>query len=139
MKKQNDNNLMEEGVNEIIQNAMMELRNVIDSNTIVGKPVILPENITVLPISRVNAGFVAGGGEIKCELKKRNNSSYPFTGGSGSGFVIEPVGFITINKGEINYINVDAKTAYKEVLDLTKKVIQKIIDDKEENNDENTL
>lgn len=133
MKK--NENVMEENVNQIIENAMQQLKNVIEVNTVVGKPITLPENITLIPISKINVGFVAGGGEVKCNLKKIKSNAYPFTGGSGSGFTITPVGFVSIKNDEINYLNVDTTPPYKEIFNLTDKIVNKIINDKGDNNE----
>ncbi len=137
MKEKNIASDMEQGVNEIIENAMEKLKNVIETNTIVGKPILLPENITILPISRINAGFVAGGGEIKCELKNRSNLSYPFSGGSGSGFTVTPVGFISICGKEVNYVAIEVKNSCTEIFNITNKIVDKILRDRKEENESN--
>lgn len=131
-----DKNRMEENVNNIIENAMESLKHIVESNVTIGKPLLIDKEITIVPISKVNVGFVAGGGEVKCNLKKIKSDSYPFTGGSGSGFVVNPIGFISINKGEISYVPVDNSMPYNEIFTLTEKIVNKIIAPKKENNNE---
>ena len=134
--KKDKQNTMEENVNDIIKNSMEQLKNIVDANTVVGSPITLPENITVLPISKINVGFVAGGGEMKCNLKKIKGSEYPFTGGSGSGFNVSPVGFLIINNSEVSYINIENTAAFKDIFKLTDKIVSKILNDKKEKDDE---
>ncbi len=136
MKKEKDVNLKEESVNKIIENAFKQLQNVINADVIVGNPINVSESIAILPISKVNAGFVAGGGEIKKELKKCNNFEQPFTGGSGSGFSITPVGCITIVDKIVKYIAIEPKEMYQEVFNITNKIVDKILKDKEENEEQ---
>ena len=131
-----DKNKMEENVNSIIQEAMEGLKHIVEANVTIGKPIFLGEGTTLLPISKVNVGFVAGGGEVKCNLKKIKCDSYPFAGGSGSGFMINPVGFVAINKGDISYFPVDNSMPYNEIFTLTDKIVDKIIKSNKEKEDD---
>ena len=64
---------LEENVNSIIDIAMNRLKEVIDVNTVIGKPINTSNNTTILPVSKVSVGFVAGGGEIIAKAKKPLN------------------------------------------------------------------
>ena len=49
---------------EGIMNTTMEnIREMVDVNTVIGDAVTTPDGSTVIPISKVSFGFVAGGGE----------------------------------------------------------------------------
>jgi sporulation protein YtfJ len=50
-------------IENIMQTAMSEIKEMVDVNTIVGDPVISTDGATIIPITRVSFGFVAGGGE----------------------------------------------------------------------------
>ena len=115
---------------------MEGLKHIVEANVTIGKPIFLGEGTTLLPISKVNVGFVAGGGEVKCNLKKIKCDSYPFAGGSGSGFMINPVGFVAINKGDISYFPVDNSMPYNEIFTLTDKIVDKIIKSNKEKEDD---
>lgn len=129
MKKQEN---LEENVNSIITSAMERLKNIIEVNTVVGSPIVIDENITILPVSRVSVGFVAGGGELSSKSKKQD---YPFAGGSGSGFTIEPIGFLIISD-EIKYITTQNGSPLNEIVKISNKIISKIVNDKKELSDE---
>lgn len=79
-----------EGLMEI---AMNNIRDMIDVNTIIGAPIDINENVTIIPISKVGFGFVAGGSEFNQETieeykkeDKNEEITYrnPFGGGSGA-------------------------------------------------------
>ena len=45
---------------------MESIRDMVDVNTVIGDPVAAGDGSTVIPVSRVCFGFVAGGGEYQC-------------------------------------------------------------------------
>ena len=50
-------------IESIMTTTMENIRDMVDVNTVIGDPVNTPDGSTVIPISRVSFGFVAGGGE----------------------------------------------------------------------------
>ena len=129
----------EESVNTIIKNAMEKLKNLVETNTVVGNPIKF-DNITIVPVSKINVGFVAGGGEVKCNLKKIKSDNYPFAGGSGSGFTITPIGFLVMNGDKIDFIAIDKSSVLKDwakiSTDFLKKILEADIDKSEGDKDE---
>lgn len=113
----------QENVDDIINSSMKNLRDIIDSNTIVGRPIEV-DGVNIIPISKVNVGFVAGGGE---PAKKKS----AFLGGSGSGFNITPIGVLSISKGKTEFIQVDRTDAVAELIKTTTKFVSSVIGEKE--------
>ena len=128
------NQNLEENVNSIINLAMNRLKEIIDVNTIVGKPVDVGNNTTILPVSKVSVGFVAGGGEIVARAKKYPKD--PFAGGSGSGFVVSPLGFLVVDSNGVKYVNCENKTPLDEVIKFSNNIVSKMMTDKKVANDE---
>ena len=126
---------LEENVNNIIDIAMERLREIVDVNTVVGKPIKADENASILPVSKVSVGFVAGGGEIVARAKKCPKD--PFAGGSGSGFVVTPIGFLVIDKQGVKYIECQNKTPLEEIVKFSNNIVNKVINDKKVNNEKN--
>lgn len=128
----------EEQVNDIIKNAMDKLKNLVETNTVVGSAIKLENNKTIIPVSKINVGFVAGGGEVKCNLKKIKSENYPFAGGSGSGFNITPIGFLVVADEKIDFIAIDKSSVLKDWSKITTAFFKKIVDSgrKEGNNEE---
>ena len=98
-------------IQEIMNSAMENLRPLIDANIVIGKT-IEAEGLKVIPLSKVTMGFVSGGGEYYSELKDmRRETEYPFSGGSGGGVSLQPIGFLVIKSGEVEVVKIDSKSA----------------------------
>ena len=67
-------------VNDLLGVSMDKIKQMVDVNTVVGDPITTPEGTTVIPISRVNYGFAAGGSDLP---SKSQPSGGLFAGGSG--------------------------------------------------------
>ena len=55
--------MSEVNIRQLMETAMGSLLEMMDVNTVVGDLVETSDNVSVIPISRVSCGFVAGGGE----------------------------------------------------------------------------
>jgi len=88
----------------LMNTAMNSIKEMIDVNTIIGDPIETSNNIVVIPVSKVNFGFAAGGSEFKGKTIKQNTLKQekeekqerpglrmPFGGGSGAGVSINPL------------------------------------------------
>ena len=50
-------------IDTMMQTTMEQIRSMVDVNTVIGAPVTGAKGSTIIPISKVSFGFVAGGGE----------------------------------------------------------------------------
>ena len=50
-------------ISGVMQTALENIKDMIDVNTVVGEPMVTGSGSTVIPVSKVSFGFVAGGGE----------------------------------------------------------------------------
>ena len=107
-------------ISELLQVSMNHLQDMIDANTIVGKP-IYHEGITIIPVSKVHMGFVSGGSDIK------NIKDTPlFGGGTGGGVSLVPVAFLIVKENEVQLLSVNDETHLVEkIIDLIPKTIDK--------------
>ena len=80
-------------LNDLMRSAMEKVREMVDTNTIVGQPITTPDGVTLIPISKVSLGFGCGGGDYG-KVQPRS-----FGGGSGAGVNIAPVAFLVIKDG----------------------------------------
>ena len=80
-------------LNDLMRSAMEKVREMADTNAIVGQPITTPDGVTLIPISKVSMGFGCGGGDY--------GKAHPrgFGGGSGAGVNIAPVAFLVIKDG----------------------------------------
>ena len=77
-------------IDNMMQTTMESIRGMVDVNTVVGAPVMDQKGTTIIPISKVSFGFVAGGGEYAVEDGKQKpvpTDIFPFAGGTGAGMV----------------------------------------------------
>ena len=58
-------------ISDLLQESMTKLRELADTNSIVGQPIHTPDGVTLIPISRVSLG-VGGGGAIFGKKKDAN-------------------------------------------------------------------
>ena len=88
----------------------------IDVDTIIGNPLIISENVKVIPISRVRMGFLAGGTDVKIKPEKES----PFGGGTGGTIFISPIAFLVCNNDNVSILHLEKETH------LAEKVIDSI-------------
>ena len=64
--------------------SMDNIKDMVDVNTVIGDPVQTQDGSTIIPISRVAFGFVAGGGEYAVSGAQAGAYGMPFAGGAGA-------------------------------------------------------
>ena len=111
-------------IDEVLGTALKNIRSLADVNTVIGKPVTSEDGKTIIPVSKVTIGFVAGGGEYG-ELDKFS-PEHPFAGGSGGAVQLSPIGFLVGGKGEdLRMIDVDSDTNFARVFDVAKTMFER--------------
>ena len=119
MKDSFSNNKIE----EVMSNAMKNLRTLVDVDVVVGKPIENQSGITVLPLTKVTMGFVSGGGEYYSEVKEiKKETEYPFAGGSGAGLSLQPIAFLVIDGKVVEVIKIDQKTMLDKLVEVVPEV-----------------
>jgi sporulation protein YtfJ len=137
---------MEKHAIESIMSATMEsIRDMVDVNTVIGEPVTASDGTTIIPISRVSFGFVAGGGEYEQPGKKPSASQggngngkengqngqngqnsqgaqqqecLPFAGGAGAGVSVSPVGFLVVSSEQVRLLPVQPYAPLDRIIEL---------------------
>lgn len=122
----------------LMNTAMNSIKDMVDVNTIIGNPIETTNNVVVIPVSKVNFGFVAGGSEFNGNTKKNNslisnkegedkkeNVRMPFGGGSGAGVSISPIAFIVIQQSGVKLLPIDHSSALDKLLDFMPDLMQK--------------
>ena len=86
-------------IGELIQESMAKVREMADTNTIVGQPIQTPDGVTLIPISRVSFAFGGGGTSFTFNKKETANSDPNMGAGIGAGVKIDPVAFLIVKDG----------------------------------------
>lgn len=91
----------ESSIKEIINNAMKDVRTILDTDTVVGEQIRLDNGLTVIPISKISMGFASGG----LDLPNRGEGRKNFGGGGGTGVTVSPIGFLTVYpEGKVEFV-----------------------------------
>ncbi len=108
-------------LNDMMDTAMGKIREMVDSNSIIGEPITTPDGVTVIPISRVSFGFGTGGGDYGAA--KTN-----FGGGAGAAVKVDPVAFLIVKDGvtRVMPVAVPAVATVDRVLDLVPEVMDRV-------------
>ena len=73
-----------------------KIREMADANTIIGTPIAVDADTTIIPVSRVTMGFASGGSDVGAKASKEM-----FGGGSGAGVSITPIAFLVVSNGTV--------------------------------------
>ena len=68
-----------------------KIKSMVDSNTIIGNPINMPDGTLILPVSKVSFGFATGGSDFPSKTSKQL-----FGGGGGAGVCISPIAFLVV-------------------------------------------
>ncbi len=78
---------------DFTEKALGSLRTLVDVNSVIGDPITTPDGTVIIPVSKVNFGFAAGGSDLPTEKPD------VFGGGTGGGVTITPLAFLIIRGG----------------------------------------
>lgn len=126
--------LSEHPIEGLMNTAMNSIKDMIDVDTVIGDPIQVSNNTTIIPISKVCFGFAAGGSEFKGETideyskkEKEEEIQYrlPFGGGSGAGVNLNPVAFLVIQSNNVKLLPVNHASCLDKLLDYIPDLIEK--------------
>ena len=107
-----------------LMNVTLEkIRQMVDSNTIIGNPIHSADGTTILPVNKVTFGFASGGSDFASTKAPKDL----FGGGSGAGVSLQPVGFLVIKEGNVRLIQLaDHSSTVDRALNMLPDVVDKI-------------
>ena len=95
---------------QVIDASLQNIKNVLDADTVVGSPITLPGDITIIPVSKISCGFTSGGVDFDSKQGPRREIPH-FGGANGAGVTVTPVTFIVISGNDVRMMNVNGTTA----------------------------
>ena len=110
-------------IESIMTTTMENIRDMIDVNTVIGDAIPTADGCTVIPISRVSFGFVAGGGEYTVPSHGRVDASQPqkdlpFAGGTGAGVTVQPLGFLVTGPDQVRLLPAQPYAPIDRIIEL---------------------
>ena len=61
---------MDNEISAVMTATMSKIKEMVDTNTVVGEPITTPDDITLIPLSRVSFAFASGGSEFPMKENK---------------------------------------------------------------------
>lgn len=118
---------MQHPIDNMMQTTMENIRSMVDVNTVVGSPVAGARDTTIIPISKVSFGFLAGGGEYAVEDSRSRTATtdmLPFAGGTGAGVSVQPVGFLVVGENTVKVLPAQSNGAMERVVELLPQLLE---------------
>lgn len=111
-------------ISELMESTMENVRNILKVDTVVGDPIITPDGITLVPVSKISVGFGGGG----LEFGKKSGERSPYGGGNATGVKIDPIGFLVIKDGSVRMLSIQpaATTTVDRVIEMVPQVIDRV-------------
>ncbi len=105
----------------VMSATMNKIKELVDTNTVIGKPIVTDDGITLIPLSRVSFGFASGGSEFPAKDRKGVGA------GSGAGVKVEPIGFLVIKEGNVRMLNIaPTNNTVDRIIDMAPTVIDRV-------------
>jgi len=108
-------------LSQLMDTTMTKIREMVDTNSIIGQPITTPDGVTVIPISRVSFGFGTGGSDYGKTVDK-------FGGAGGAGVRIDPVAFLIVKDGitRVVPVAVPAVATVDRILELVPEIMDRV-------------
>ncbi len=130
--------MSEHPIEGLMTTAMENIQQMVKVNTIVGDPVETQEGTVIIPISKVNFGFGAGGTDYQPQSnvepskdkqqdqQQSDQNSYNFGGGSGAGVMMDPMGFLIVNNTDVRLLRISEREGLDRLLNLAPDLIEQL-------------
>ena len=113
-----------------METTLQKIRDMVDVDTVIGKPILISADRTVIPFSKVSFGFLSGGSELTdAVLKKKDfddTEELNFIGGGASGVSIKPLGFIVSDENGIHLTSVEFDSPIDRAIESLPRLIEEI-------------
>lgn len=120
-------------ISAMMEASMGKIREMVDSNTVVGEPITTADGVTLIPVSRLSFGFGCGGGDYGKQQDKLG-------AGAAAGVRVEPMAFLVVKDGVTRMLPVGmpAITTVDRIVEMVPQVMDRVegfIDKKREKAD----
>lgn len=111
-------------IESLMGTSMESIRDMVDVNTVVGEPVQTQDGSTIIPISKVSFGFVAGGGEVG--FSQAQMEDMPFAGGAGAGVSVHPMGFLVCSSNGVRLLSASCASPVERIVELIPQALESL-------------
>ena len=115
--------MSETQLNGVMNTKKAKIKEMIDVDTIIGKPIETAGGVTIIPVSKVSFGFASGGSDFQSKKVDKTN----FGGGAGAGVTLTPIGFLVISGDKVKLLQMQpADTTVDHIVNTVPDVIDQI-------------
>ena len=115
--------MSETQLNGVMNTTMAKIKEMIDVDTIIGKPIETAGGVTIIPVSKVSCGYASGGSDFQSKKVDKTN----FGGGAGAGVTLNPIGFLVISGEKVKLLQMQpADTTVDHIVNTVPDVIDQI-------------
>ena len=109
-------------ITSVMNATMGKIKELVDTNTVIGKPITTADGIMLIPLSKVSFGFASGGSEFAAAKDRPGMGA-----GSGAGVKVEPIGFLVIKDGNVRMLNIAPTTnTVDRIIDMAPTVMDRV-------------
>ncbi len=90
-------------INAILETSIAKIKELVNTNTVIGEPITFGSGTTAVPICKVTVGFGSGGADIPTSKPGEH-----FGGGTGAGISVTPIAFLVSSAdGNVRVMQLD--------------------------------
>ena len=114
---------MSQKLPQMLENTMNKVREMVDTNAVVGEPIVTADGVTIIPVSKISVGFGGGGSDFATK-----SQSDAFGGGIGGGVKVTPVAFLIVKDGNVRMVPVaiPANTTADRLVEMIPETLDRI-------------
>ncbi len=98
--------MADNNISNIMDVTMDKVRSLVDSDTIIGNPIVVGE-VTIIPVSKVAFGLASGGSDFP----SKTVNAKMFGGGGGAGAAVTPICFLVVKGTDVKILSATAEAS----------------------------
>ncbi|MBE6788764.1 MAG: sporulation protein YtfJ [Ruminococcaceae bacterium] len=91
--------MSEHPISQLMETTIQKVKELANSETVIGKPIEIGENTVIIPVSKLSLGFASGGSDFPSK-----NPKDLFGGGGGAGITVTPKAFLVVENGNVRLL-----------------------------------
>ena len=116
--------MSEHPIEGLMDVTLEKIKSMVDSNTIIGNPINMPDGTMILPVSKVSFGFASGGSDFPSKTSKQL-----FGGGGGAGVSISPIAFLVVRGNSVRMLQLaDTSNSVDRAIGMMPEMVDKVAD-----------
>ena len=116
---------MSEKLPNMLDATIQKIREMVDVNSVIGDPIVTPDCVTIIPVSKVSVSVGGGGSDFASKSADKEN---PFGGGVGGGVKVTPICFLVVKDGNVRMLSVPqpANSSAERLVEMLPDTLEKI-------------